>query len=192
MSIIGFVGRQHPRGDRPRHVPAKAVRGGRRRGWRSRLALLALLALCWTLAGCAAGNTAETQRETPDTPGVDAAVGSVVLDDVYLQTATTVPAGGSVPLRVALTDDSEQPDRLLAVFEPAATSVELLNPDGPPGTGGIEVPAEGSVDATTGPVRLLLTGLTKPLGPEALVPVSFDFAHAGCVTVEAPAAPPQQ
>jgi periplasmic copper chaperone A len=164
----------------------------RRRATARPVLVAAVLALCWPLAACSASQNDETQREIPDTAGVDASVGSVVLDDVFLDTATTVPAGGSVPLRAALTDDSDQPDRLLAVSSPSATSVALLDGGGAPSPGGIELPAEGSVDATTGPVRLLMEGLTAQLDAQGLVPVTFEFEHAGRVTVMVPAATPQE
>jgi copper(I)-binding protein len=108
----------------------------------------------------------------------------MVLDDVFIQTPVSVPSGGSVPLRGALTDESPQPDRLLAITTPAATSVELLAPDGTPASGGIEVPGQGQVDATTGPVLIRLIGLTRTLSPQAIVPITFEFARAGHVTID--------
>jgi copper(I)-binding protein len=162
--------------------------GGRSGRCRAVAELFALL-LCGSLAGCYASQNAETTKETPDTPGVDGAVGMIVLDDVYLETADGVPAGGSVALRGAFTDESSQPDRLVSVTTPIAASVELLEADGSPATGGLAVPAGGQLDATTGTVLLRLTGLTRELAPEAIVPVTFDFATAGRVTLhDVPAA----
>jgi copper(I)-binding protein len=146
--------------------------------------------LCGVLTSCDAGQLAETATETPDTAGVDGGGGAMVLDDVFLETADSVPSGGSVALRAALTDESAQPDRLVAVTTPAATSVELLAPGGTPAVGGIEVPGQGQVNATTGPVLIRLTGLTRTLSPEAIVSITFDFARAGHVTIDdVPAAP---
>jgi copper(I)-binding protein len=163
----------------------------RRLPLRSAPVLLGVVLLGGTLAGCSAGQTAETARETPDTTGVDGSVGPMILDDVYLETAVTVPAGGSVVLRGAFTDQSPRPDRLVAVTTPMATGVELLAPDGTVAPAGLEVPGDGQVDATTGPVLLRLTGLTGPLGPQAVVPISFEFATAGRVTLDdVPAAVP--
>jgi copper(I)-binding protein len=160
--------------------------------WRPFAVLLAAL-LCGTLTGCYASQNAQTARETPDTPGVDGAVGMMVLDDVYLETAGTVPAGGSVALRGAFTDEAVQPDRLVAVTTPVAASVELLAPDGTVATDGIEVPAEGQVEAATGSVLIRLTGLTRALSPGAIVAVTFEFATAGSVTLDdVPAATPVQ
>jgi copper(I)-binding protein len=154
--------------------------GGRR--W-IRVALLAVL-LGGTLTGCYASQNAQTLKQTPDTPGVDGAVGMIVLDDVFLDTADTVPAGGSVALRGAFTDESSQPDQLVAVTTPVAASVEMLAPDGSPAPGGIAVPGQGQVDATTGAVLLRLTGLTRELTAQATVPITFEFARAGRVTLD--------
>jgi copper(I)-binding protein len=163
--------------------------GGR---WRAGVVFLVVL-LCGTLAGCYASQGAQTLRETPDTAGVDGAVGPIVMDDVYLETSDTVPSGGSVALRAAFADTSPQPDRLVAVTTPVAASVELLRPDGSVATDGIEVPGEGQVDATTGPVLVRLTGLTQTLSPQALVPITFEFENAGSVILDdVPAAPPAQ
>lgn len=154
--------------------------GGRPRALAPLLALL----LCGTLAGCYASQNAQTARETPDTPGVDGTVGMMVLDDVYLDTAMAVPAGGSVVLRGAFSNESDQPDRLVAVATPVAASVELLAPDGTAAADGIEVPAQGQVDETTGAVLIQLTGLTRELSPGAIVPITFEFATAGRVTLD--------
>jgi copper(I)-binding protein len=140
--------------------------------------------LCGTLAGCYASQNAETSKETPDTPGIDGAVGMIVLDDVYLETADTVPAGGSVALRGSFTEESSQPDQLVAVTTPVAASVEMLAPDGSSAPGGIAVPGDGQVDATTGAVLLRLTGLTRELTAQATVPITFEFARAGRVTLD--------
>jgi copper(I)-binding protein len=147
--------------------------------------------LLGTLVGCSAGQDAQTARETPDTLGVDGSVGSMVLDDVYLDTAQTVPAGGSVTLRGAFTDQSLQADRLVGVSSPIATGVEFLAADGTLAPSGVEVPGDGEVDATTGAVLIRLTGLTGPLSPQAVVPITFQFATAGSVTLDdVPAAVP--
>jgi copper(I)-binding protein len=160
--------------------PTFRPRGGSR--WIP-IALLAVL-LGGTLSGCYASQNAETLKETPDTPGVDGAVGMIVLDDVYLDTADTVPAGGSVALRGAFTESSSEPDQLVAVTTPVAASVEMLAPDGSPATGGIAVPGDGQLDATTGAVLLRLTGLTRELTAQATVPITFEFARAGRVTLD--------
>jgi copper(I)-binding protein len=147
-------------------------------------ALLACALLGGTLAACSAGQNAETTRETPDTAGVPGSVGSMVLDDVYLESPRAVPTGGSVTLRGAFTNESPNPDRLIGVTTPEATAVELLASDGTTAPAGIAVPGYGQVDATTGPVLIRLTGLRAPLSPEAIAPVTFQFATAGRGTID--------
>jgi periplasmic copper chaperone A len=138
------------------------------------------------LAGCDAGQEAETAQETPDVAGVDGTVGEVSLDDVFLDAEDTVEAGGSVPLRGVLTNDAEQADRLVGVSTPAAESVQLLDENGGPSTDGIEVPAGGQVEAVSGAVRMQLEGVTAPIAPTDTVSVTFTFATAGEVALDVP------
>ena len=159
---------------------------------RRALTAAAVTVSAWcTLVGCSSGQHAQTASQVPDTPGIEASAGTVVLDDVYVQTSRPVPAGGSVPLRMALSNESPRADRLVAVTSPQAASVEVLDTEGHPTGDGIPLPADGSLDATTGPARLLVTGLTGPLEPMGTVTVTFDFAHAGSLTLQARAGTPQ-
>ena len=141
------------------------------------------------LGGCAAGQEAETAEETPDVAGVDGTVGSVSLDDVFLDAEDTVEAGASVPLRGVLTNDAEQADRLVGVSTPAAESVQLLDESGAPRADGIELPAGGQVEAVSGAVRMQLEGVTAPIAPTDTVSVTFTFATAGEVALDVPVAP---
>ncbi len=141
------------------------------------------------LGGCAAGQEAETAEETPDVAGVDGTVGSVSLDDVFLDAEDTVEAGAAVPLRGVLTNDAEQADRLVGVSTPAAESVQLLDESGAPSAAGIELPAGGQVEAVSGAVRMQLDGVTAPIAPTDTVSVTFTFATAGEVALDVPVAP---
>ncbi len=141
------------------------------------------------LGGCAAGQETETAEETPDVAGVDGTVGSVSLDDVFLDAEGTVEAGDSVPLRGVLTNDAEQADRLVTVSTPAAESVQLLDEAGAPSPDGIELPAGGQVEAVSGAVRVQLEGVTSPIAPTDTVSVTFTFATAGEVALDVPVAP---
>lgn len=149
----------------------------------------AVLAPVLLLGGCAAGQEAETAEETPDVAGTDGTVGAVSLDDVFLEAAGSAAAGTSVPLRGALTNDAEQADRLVSVSTPAAGSVQLLDESGAPSADGIELPAGGQVDATTGAVRMQLEDLSAALGPADTARVTFTFATAGEVALDVPVAP---
>jgi copper(I)-binding protein len=108
----------------------------------------------------------------------------MVLDDVYLETSGSTATGGSATLRGNFTEESPDPDRLVGVTTPVATTVELPAPDGSPTPAAVTVPGDGAVDATTGPVLIRLTGLRGPLSPQVVVPVTFEFATAGRVTID--------
>ncbi|MGR6964632.1 copper chaperone PCu(A)C [Geodermatophilus sp. URMC 61] len=140
------------------------------------------------LGGCDAGQEAETAQETPDVAGVDGTVGEVSLDDVFLDAEDTVEAGASVPLRGVLTNDAEQADRLVGVSTQAAESVQLLDESGAPSADGIELPADGQVEAVTGAVRMQLEGVTAPIAPTDTVSVTFTFETAGEVALDVPVA----
>ena len=145
-----------------------------------------MLAVPLALGACDAGQEAETAQETPDTAGVDGTVGPVSLDDVFLDAEDTVGAGAAVPLRGVLTNDAEQPDRLVGVSTPAAESVQLLDGSGAPSADGIELPAGGQVEAVSEAVRMQLEQVTAPIDPTDTVPVTFTFATAGEVTLDVP------
>jgi hypothetical protein len=141
------------------------------------------------LGGCSAGQEAETAEESPDVAGVDGTVGSVSLDDVFIEADGTIEAGASAPLRGVLTNGAEQDDDLLRVTTPAAESVQLLAEQGVPSPDGIAVPAGGQVDGSTGAIRMQLEGVTEPIEITDTVPVTFTFEHAGEVQLDVPVAP---
>ncbi|MGY1735761.1 copper chaperone PCu(A)C [Geodermatophilus sp. SYSU D00684] len=144
-------------------------------------AVLVLLA-----AACGTGQDAETAQETPDTPGVDGSVGQVALSDVYLDADATVAAGDSVTLRGALTNDGDTDDRLVSVSTPAAGSVALLDEQGDSSPDGIDLPADGSVDATQGQARMRLDDVTADITTSDTVQVTFAFQVAGQVQLDVP------
>ncbi|MCS6845850.1 MAG: copper chaperone PCu(A)C [Caldilineales bacterium] len=51
--------------------------------------------------------------------------------------------------------------------------------------GGIEVPANGSVELKPGGLHVMLIGLTKDLNPGDKFPVTLQFEKAGAITVQA-------
>ncbi|HYO36533.1 MAG TPA: copper chaperone PCu(A)C [Geodermatophilus sp.] len=158
--------------------------GWRRRRWAP--AAAPVLVTLAALVGCSTGQDAGTATETPDTPGVDGAVGDVALDDVFLDSDASVPAGASVALRGALSNSAGTADRLVAARTPAASSVQLLGEDGQVSADGIELPADGSVDATTGAARMRLEGVAEPIATTDTVPVTFVFEAAGEVELDVP------
>jgi copper(I)-binding protein len=143
---------------------------------------LPVLVAMLTLAGCG--------RYPPfqDLPGggVDAASGQVVVDDIWVDGPHGIPAGGSAPLRLAITNASPTADSLVGVSTSIAERA-VLEQDGHP-VAGIALPASGFVDLEwrTG---VELEGLRTSLTAGTYIPVTLRFARAAPVTVRAVVGP---
>ncbi|MGY1673026.1 copper chaperone PCu(A)C [Geodermatophilus sp. SYSU D00710] len=157
-----------------------------RTGARTSLPATTAAALALLVTACSTGEDAETTLEVPDTPGVDGSVGQVALDDVFLDADATIAAGDSVGLRGALTNDADTDDRLVSVSTPSAGSVVLLDEQGDSSPDGIDLPADGSVDATQGQVRMQLDDVTADIATSDTVSVTFAFENAGQVQLDVP------
>ncbi|MGY1606651.1 copper chaperone PCu(A)C [Geodermatophilus sp. SYSU D00700] len=157
-----------------------------RTGARTSLLATTAAALALLVTACSTGQDAETTQEVPDTPGVDGSVGQVALDDVFLDADATIAAGDSVGLRGALTNDADTDDRLVSVSTPSAGSVVLLDEQGDSSPDGIDLPADGSVDATQGQVRMQLDDVTADIATSDTVSVTFAFENAGQVQLDVP------
>jgi copper(I)-binding protein len=145
-----------------------------RRGMRWLPLLLATL----TLAGCG------WYPPFQDLPGggVDVQSGRVVVDDIWIDGPHGITAGGSAPLRLAITNPSPTADTLVGVSTPLAARA-VLEQNGHT-VAGIAVPAGGFVDLEwrTG---VELEGLRTSLAAGTYVPVTLRFAQSAPVTVRA-------
>jgi copper(I)-binding protein len=168
---------------------------GRGTAGRRRRSLLGLggtcLAILFGLSACSAGQDAAVTPGVPDVASAHGDVGTIGLDVVFIESGGTVMAGESAPLRAEFTNDAESAEQLVNVSTPSAGSVQMLDADGVAGPQGIEIPAEGQVDAVNGVVRLQLTDAYFPLPATELVPVTFEFSSAGQVTLDVPVAAPR-
>ena len=156
---------------------ARALRG---------LAVAAVTVLVPAVAGCEAGTNAPTQQWHQPTPGASATLNKIAISNVFVLGAppgSSLAAGGSAGLYLALTNDGAGPDRLVGISAPGtASSVTIPK-------GGISLASQQSV-LLQGPVpEILLQQLTRPLGGGQDVPVKLDFANAGSVTLRVPVMP---
>lgn len=146
------------------------------------LALLAVPAV----AGCEAGLNAPTLEFHPASSGAQANFNGISVSNAFVLAApsgSSVPAGGSASLFVGLFNTGSANDKLLAVSAPnAAASVTIKG-------GGVTIPAEGSADLTGPEPTVVLKSLTKPLAGGQSIPVTFDFARAGALTLDVPVEP---
>src|SRR5262249_10552319 len=97
--------------------------------------------------------------------------------------STALPAGSSASFFVGLYNGGASDDTLLSVAAPgAATSATI---DGGP----VSLPANASANPTGPDARVVLPGLTKPVGGGQAIAVTLDFEHAGLVTLDVPVEP---
>jgi periplasmic copper chaperone A len=165
---------------------------------RASLAAVALIiisfAIALTLVGCA-GNQAGY-----DIPAIDGTFGKVgntiFLRDVLIPNPHTpqgaYTAGSTVPVFVAIVNQGDQADTLIAVTSSAASQVQVGGPtDIPPG--GTVISTASSTLSNTAPTSPLVAGrlqimltLNRVLRDGLSVPVTFQFQHAGTVTLLVP------
>ena len=146
------------------------------------LALLAVPAI----AGCEAGLNAPTLEFHPASSGAQADFNGISLTNAFVLGApvgASVPSGGSASLFVGLFNNNPADDKLVAVAATgAAASVTIKD-------GSVTIPSAGAANLTGPEPALVLKGLTRPIAGGQSVPVTFDFAHAGAVTLNVPVEP---
>lgn len=154
---------------RPRPVPVAAVLG------------LSLL-----LTGCGANFEAQTYQVRAGADGTNAAVGAIAIRNMALappESGETHEAGADAEVRLTLTNDGPEDDRLVEVTSSAAESVEM-HEDGAQADA-VDVPRLG----TTGDrLTLQLTGLTQDLRPGRYVEITLRFERNGEITLSVPVA----
>ena len=148
---------------------------------RPALVLLPTLMAATLLTGCATGSNADpAPPDVLSQGGVDARVGTVILDDVYLQGPNGLAAGATAPLRLGLTNEAATDDALLSVSSPVAARAQLQ--DAGRAVDRIPLPA-GRMTNLEYDTGVLVEGIDHPLQPGQWFPVTLRFAHAGTVTV---------
>lgn len=139
---------------------------------RSVLAALAVVG-GMVLAGCAAGQQAQTAEQRPTVDGQNASLGPLALRDVALEypAAGVYEQGGDARLEMVLTNDSGAADALVEVRTDAAQEVRITEAS----TGGTgeatPTPPEGSSaepsSTPTGTASGTPTGTSEPESPSA-------------------------
>jgi copper(I)-binding protein len=149
---------------------------GRSRRWAVGAAAVVTLV---PLSGCAAGIQAETSRERPTIDGIGSAIGTLTVRNTYV--GGPVEAGGTAPVLASVFNNGNEPDRLVSISSPEA--------------GGGAVPADtalppGGQQLFYAPDRVLrLTGITEPMRPGNIVPITLQFERAGTLQMSVPVSP---
>lgn len=126
------------------------------------------------------------QDESLAQGGVDASVGHMTLDDVWVAAPHGVAAGGSAPLHMAIANESGRPDALVGVSSPVAGRVVLERAGHPVAR---LTAAPGQLTDLERSRTVVLEGVRRPLHVGEWLPITFQFARAGGVTVSVTVGP---
>lgn len=158
--------------------------------------IVACFAAALALAGCGAGQIAQTDSQVAAVDGSFGNVGnSIALRNVLLpyppSPTGTYPAGSTVPVVLTIVNQGDQPDELVAVTSPAGQGWVLGSTQIPGGT--TVISTAGSAGPTSplvvGELRILLS-TTKPLRAGLNTPITFQFRKAGTLTLPVPMGTP--
>lgn len=161
------------------------------------------LILVLGLAGCGAGQQAQTSNQVTATGGAEGRAGSILVRNAQftfdgpIAGDTVYQPGDDAPLQVtiindntATVDDGLAPDRLVEVSSPIATSGQIVGdaqiPDGQVLTAGYDEPASSFTPPGSTAVDITLVGLTAPVRSGLSYPVVFTFERAGELRIEVP------
>ena len=136
------------------------------------------------VAGCEAGEDAPTLEFHSASFGAHTVFNDIQITNAFVLGApagSTLPSGSSASLFVSLYNRGNNSDILMSATAPqTAGSVSLSG-------GTVAVPANATPVNLTGPQPdVVLENLTKPLRGGSTIPVTFDFQHAGTVTLQVP------
>jgi copper(I)-binding protein len=143
----------------------------------------ALALLIPAVAGCEAGNDAPTLEFHSASSGAHTVFNDITITNVFVLGApsgSTVPAGSSASLFLALYNDGSSSDKLLSVTAPGtAASVSLSG-------GTVALPANAPVNLTGPQPEVELKDLKAPLTGGSNIPLTLTFQHAGTVNLTVP------
>ncbi len=157
----------------------RTARSKRRTITRTTAAMFAVATL--TLAGCAAGQYAQSVEVQPAMLGANGEVGTMSALNVRLAPLEQekYPAGSNPRVLLYLSNDGITPDTLTSVSSSAAQSVQI--------SGDPVIPANTLVDLSGDSDRqVTLQGLTQDLYYGVSIPMTFSFADAGSFTINVP------
>jgi copper(I)-binding protein len=139
------------------------------------------------IAGCEAGADAPTLQFHAASAGGQTVVNGIKITNAFVlgpQSGSTLPSGSSASLFVSLYNGGNSSDVLMSATAPgSAVSISLSG-------GTVPLPANSAPVNLTGPEpKVVLENLSKPLTGGTTIPVTFDFQHAGTVTLQVPVEP---
>ena len=136
------------------------------------------------IAGCEAGNDAPTLEFHPANFGANTVFNGIQITNAFVLGApngSTLPSGSAAGLFVSLYNSGSSSDTLLsATAAGTAGSISLSG-------GTVPLAVNAAPVNLTGPEpKVVLEDLSQPLRGGTSIPVTFDFQHAGMVTLQVP------
>jgi copper(I)-binding protein len=187
---------------RPSDTPAIPATTSRSRAPRrtARIALAGGVALgAVLLAGCGAGQQAQTSEQVAAVGGANADAGNILIRNAEIaypksipSSADIYPVGGTAPVEMTIVNQGESADRLVSATSPLG-SVRIEGDGSLPPQRAIVVSPDESAPKTPGATRIKMeiTGLREPIRSGLEYPLVLSFQQAGQVTVPLPVAPPE-
>lgn len=168
--------------------------------------IVACCAAVLALAGCGAGQVAQTASQAAAVDGVNADLDALALRDVLIPYPQdhdgTYPSGSSVPVQLTIVNQTSSAETLVSLSTPAARRVLIEGtttiPAGMSVSGGTEQSAAAAPTAApvsplnTGELRIVLFDTTRALRPGQNIELTFVFRNAGSVTLPVPMGPPSE
>jgi copper(I)-binding protein len=163
--------------------------------------IVACCAAALALGGCSAGQITQTDSQFSAVDGAFGNVGnSIALRNVLIpyphNQAPSYPIGSSVPVLLSITNQGNSADELVGVDSPVASQTLVEGTTQlPPGTTVTSTPGsdptglQPSSPLVAGQLRLLLT-TNQVLHAGLNIPITFQFQHAGKLTLPVPMATP--
>jgi copper(I)-binding protein len=147
----------------------------------------ALALLVPAVAGCEAGNGAPTLEFHAASSGAQTVFNGIKITNAFVLGApadSTLPSGSSAGLFVSLYNGGTSSDTLLSIT--AGNTAAKVSMSG----GTVALPVNAAPVNLTGPQPdVVLENLTTSLRGGSSIPVTFDFEHAGPVTLQVPVEP---
>jgi copper(I)-binding protein len=188
---------------RPSDTPATPAPTSRSRASRrpTAIALAGGVALgAVLLAGCGAGQQAQTSEQTSAVAGANTQVGNIAIRNAEIAYPDTIPAsanvypvGGTAPVEMVIVNQGTAADRLVSGTSPLGT-VQLEGDTSLPAGRALVAGTDESTQETPGaaPIKMAITGLRQDIRSGLSYPLVLTFQQAGSVTVELPVAPPKE
>jgi copper(I)-binding protein len=154
-----------------------------------RLFAVAAVALAGMLAGCEAGYHAPTQQWHQPTDGAAIDAHGISIRNVFIlgaAPAEQLPAGSDTGMFLALSNNTNSPDKLTGIQVPSATSTVQL-----PNDSAVTLPPHTSVLLTGPEPQVLLRDLTRAVPGGTYFNTVLTFQNAGSVVLSVPVMPAQ-